>query len=146
MKKNDMLDMLNDIRKSHQNQMLKIENLLEGKNVSHPTEVDKFACRSGQLLYPNQEEFSNILGLQLFEKLDIQHTLWHEEYSKIHAIFFKEKKGLFSKMFGKKLDSLELDKAKMYYKEMLSASENFYHVLDIALRRISALSDAKFKD
>jgi len=146
MKKNDMLDALKGAKKTHQEQMLKVENLLNGKEVSHPTEVGKHACRCGLWFYPNKDDLINILGLQLFEKLDKYHELWHEEYAKIHAIFFKEKKGLFSKMFGKKPDSLELDKAKMYQKELITISEELYHIADVAIRRISALSESKFKE
>jgi hypothetical protein len=144
MNKSDMIDALKVAKKTHQEQMEKIEKLLEGKEVEKPTPVEKTDCRCGQMFYADKEFMVSILGLQLFEKLDLYHEAWHKEYQKIHSIFFKEKKGLFSKLFKSKPDTLELDKAKMYYQEMKTISEELYNVTEAALRRITALSDAKF--
>jgi len=140
-----MLHALEHAKKVHQEQMLKIEKLLEGKEVSSPTPLAKTECGCGEMFYDNQEEMIAILGLQLFEKLDMYHSLWHVEYAKIYKIFFKEKRGLFSKMFKSKPTSLELDKAKMYRNELVQISNDLYHVSETALRRVSALSATKFK-
>jgi hypothetical protein len=63
---------------------------------------------------------------------------------RIYKIFFLEKKGFFSKLFGKKIEPFELDKAKLYYKELEDVSKELLHAIDATLRRINALPESKF--
>ena len=141
-----MIKALEDAKKLHQLQMSKIEQLIEGKKIEHPTAVGKMDCECGSWFYSNKDKMVAILGLQLFERLDNTHEEWHREYSKIYNIFFKEeKKSFFSKLIGSKVDPLELDKVKLYYSDLRKITESLLHTADSALRRVSALSSEKFK-
>lgn len=89
----------------------------------------------------------DILGSQLFNRLDKHHEAWHQEYLNIYNIFFKEDKktGIFSKIFGiGKVDTLTLDKANAYFVELQHATEELLKASESATRRVSALQDSKF--
>ncbi len=146
MKKVEMLYALDEAKKRHKEQMHSVEKILAGKEVAKPPKVGKVECECGRWLYSDKEQMEFIIGMQLFEKIDKYHDLWHREYKKIYDIYFKEKKGLISKLFSShKVDPLDEDKAKTYYKDMVVASKEFFHAIDVAHRRVSALSEAKFK-
>ena len=148
MNKEQTLQALENAKQSHIAQMEKIKDLLEEKNVNSPTPLAKSECEFGKILYGNREEFFSILGAQFYEKLDFFHEQWHKEYLKIYEIFFAQKKegGIFSKLLGKnRLDPLVYDKAKLYYVELQSVTNELLRLLDLSLRRAEALSDSKFK-
>jgi len=146
MDKITMIKALEDARKLHQLQMTKIQQLIAGKKIEHPTAVGKMDCECGLWFYGNKENLIAILGAQLFERLDKSHEAWHMEYRKIYNIFYKgEKKSFFSKLIGSKVDTLELDKAKLYYSELQAITKELLHTAETAIRRVSALSDAKFR-
>jgi len=145
MGKSEILKSLEDAKKLHQEQMLKIEKAIEGKEVENPPELGKMECGCGSWFYSNKEYMISILGLQLFERLDKMHEMWHMEYSKIYNILFaQKKKGLFSKLLGNKIDPLEMDKVKLYYKDLGDITDELLHVADAAIRRVGALSESKF--
>ena len=146
MNKQRMLDDLENAKKIHLQQMQKIADVLEGKQVEHPTALGKMECECGVWFYSNQERMINILGAQLFHRLDDAHEAWHRDYVNIYNIFFKEKKtGLFSKLLGtNKVDAMTLDKAKLYYSELKKDTDELFHAADAAIRRVSALSSSKF--
>ena len=148
MTKESVLDILQSAKNAHENAMKKVEHAIEGKEVKVPTPVLKTGCKYGQWLYPNEELLIKILGAQLFSRIDDAHEAWHRDYAKIHNIFFKEeKKGLFSKLLGgdKKIESMELDKAKFYYAELQNNTKKVLHETDIAIRRVTALENSKFE-
>jgi glutamate synthase domain-containing protein 1 len=127
--------------------MYKIESLLNGKDVKNLPAIGKLECDCGIWFYANKDFMINILGAQLFEKLDSLHERWHIEYAKIYEIFFnkEKKKGLLSKLLGiNKIDPLQLDKAKLYYVELTQTTEELLKVSDTAERRVSALNESKF--
>ncbi len=145
MGKSDILKSLEDAKKLHQEQMLKIEKAIEGKDIENPPKLGKMECGCGSWFYSNKEYMISILGLQLFERLDKMHEAWHLEYAKIYNILFaKKKKGLFSKLLGNKIDPLEMDKVKLYYKDLGDITDELLHVVDAAIRRVGALSESKF--
>jgi hypothetical protein len=144
MTKAQTLDALESAKKVHQKQMTKIEKLLASKDIKDPTAVNERECDFGKWFYANQEELSQIVGLQLFARIEKAHSAWHQDYIRIYKIFFLQKKGLFSKMFGKKIEPFELDKAKLYYTELQEVSQELLHAIDATLRRINALPETKF--
>jgi len=147
MVKQEMLEALEDAKKAHLQQMQKIEDAMDGKQIDKPTALSKKECEFGSWFYANEKEMRNILGSQLFERVDKGHETWHKEYLPIYNILFKEnaKAGLFSKFFGSgKIDTLAIDKAKAYYVELQQASGELLKALESATRRVSALPDTKF--
>jgi len=148
MNKEETLKALEDAKRSHIEQMGKIVQLLSKKQILDPTPLNKKECEFGKIFYGNRETFYTILGAQFYEKLDFLHERWHKDYAKINVLFFQENKnGLFSKLLGaNKIDPLAYDKAKLYYVELKSITDELLRVLDISLRRVEALNDSKFKN
>lgn len=147
MNKKDTLKVLQDAKNRHIEQMEKIEALIAGKKIDNPTPVSKTECQFGVIFYGKKDDFFNILGAQFYERIDKLHEQWHIEYVKVNNIFFQEKKeGLFGKLLGThKIDPLAYDKAKLYYVELQSITDELLRLLDASLRRVEALSDSKFK-
>ncbi|WP_457748691.1 CZB domain-containing protein [Sulfurimonas sp.] len=146
MNKEQTITAIEAARKAHIEQMDKIKFLLAGKEVDNLTPVSKIKCTFGQWLYGDDESVKSILGVQFYENLDTIHETWHMQYAKIHAIFIREKKeGFFSKIFGvHKIDALELERAKVYYKDLEEATKELLRILDTSQRRVQALSESKF--
>jgi len=146
MNKQETIDAIENARKAHIKQMDNIKALIEGKEVNTLTPVSKMKCQFGQWLYGDNEKVENILGAQFYENLDVIHETWHIQYAKIHAIFIGEKKkGLLSKIFGShKRDTLEIEKTKVYYKDLEETTTELLRALDASHRRVQALSESKF--
>jgi len=147
MNKSQMLEAIEKAKAKHLEQMQKIEDVIAGKSVKDPTPLSKTECDCGVWFYSHETEMKNILGAQLFERLDKHHENWHKEYLDIYNIFFKEEKkvGFFSKVLGKnKPDPLLIDKAKLYFTELEKSTEELLKASDSALRRVSALKEEKF--
>ncbi|MFK5937328.1 MAG: CZB domain-containing protein [Sulfurimonas sp.] len=147
MNKEDAILSIQKAIESHKAQMVKIEKLVYGQPVDNPTAVSKVKCDFGKWLYGEDNNVQKILGEQFYEKLDTLHEQWHKEYLRIYNIFFKDnKKGFLSKLLGsKKIDSLEFDKAKLYYAELGETTTSLLASLGSSLRRLEAMNAAKFK-
>jgi hypothetical protein len=147
MNKNQMLDAIEHAKKIHLEEMHKISSVLKGNEVENPTPLGKMECECGTWFYSNEKEMKEILGAQLFERLDKQHENWHKEYHNIYNIFFKEEKktGFFAKILKhNKVDSLTLDKAKLYFSDLQKITDELLKASESATRRVSALKDSKF--
>ena len=146
MNKEETIDALQRAREAHLEQMDKIASLIEGKDVDNFTPVSKMKCQFGQWLYGDTQRMKSILGVQFYENLDTTHEAWHMQYAKIHAIFANGKKeGLFSKIFAThKIDPLDLERAKVYYKDLEQTTKDLLRLLDANQRRVQALSPSKF--
>lgn len=146
MNKEETLDAIGRAREAHLEQMDKIESLIEGENVDNLTPVSKTKCQFGQWLYGDKDKIKSILGVQFYENLDTVHEAWHIQYAKIHAIFVNGKReGLFSKIFAThKIDALDLEKAKVYYKDLEHTTKDLLRLLDASQRRVQALPPSKF--
>jgi len=146
MTKSEMIDAIENAKSIHQEQMHKIESEIAGVKIANPTAPGKMDCECGIWFYKHEKEMQDILGLQLFERLDRGHEKWHIDYINIYNLFFKEeKKGVFTKIFGSsKVNEMTLDKAKLYYQDLQKDTEELLKVSDSAIRRVSALSDSKF--
>jgi len=146
MNKEEMLLSIERAKHAHLEQMYKIDALTKGKKVKNPTPIGKMNCECGGWFYANEKLMKDILGLQLFERLDMYHEQWHTEYLHIYDIFFKNRnKGLFSKLIGSdKISEMDLDKAKLYYVELKETTDELLKVSNAAERRVAAVGDAKF--
>ncbi len=144
-----MLNAIESAKLVHMQQMQKIESEIAGKKIDNPTALGKMECPCGIWFYSNEAVMKEVLGLQLFERLDEKHEQWHKDYASIYNIFFKKekKKGLFSKIIGSSSsDSMKIDKAKLYYNELKKDTQELLHVAESAQRRITALNDSKFQE
>jgi len=148
MDKTQMLNELENAKKTHLAQMQKIKDVLNNKDVQNPTPIGKMDCECGEWFYTHREQLQHILGEQMFIKLDDIHERWHKEYGRIYDIFFKEekKKGFFAKILGaNKVDTMLIDKAKLYYVELEEITKELLKSSEVAIRRVSALQESKFK-
>ena len=146
MNKQETIEAIEHARKAHIEQMDKIKLLIEGKHVDNLTPVLKTKCAFGHWLYGDKKSIKNILGVQFYDNLDAVHEEWHIQYAKIYAIFADEKEErFFSKLFKMhKIDELEMEKAKVYYKDLEEITKNLLRALDASERRVQALSPSKF--
>ncbi len=142
------IEAIENARKAHENQMKKIQALLNGKEVDNPTSVLKTECDFGKWLYDDNNHLKEILGSLFYNSLETLHAKWHIEYSRVFDIFFKngKKSGFFSKIFGSnKIDEMELDKAKLYHFELEATTKELLQVIASSQRRIEALNEEKFQ-
>lgn len=146
MTKQQTLESLKTARAFHEEQMKKIDLLINGKAVEDPTTVSKRECEYGKWLYSHEKHLREVLGSQFYYSLESIHARWHEQYYKIYLIFFKEeKKGIFAKIRGEnKVSPLEVEKAKVYYRELVEFTNELLRVMSSCERRINALQDSKF--
>ncbi len=146
MNKEKIIHSIQNTIKVHEMQMTKIIDAIEGKNVHDNIKVDKEDCDFGKWLYSEDNELRNILGSFFYDQLEVLHTRWHDEYAKIFNILFKkEKKGFFSNLLGTpKIDSMQLDKARLYYSELTATTKELLKILSSSERRLSALPESKF--
>ena len=149
MNKEETIVSIQKARSVHEEQMAKIAALISGQSIQDPTALSQRECLFGQWFYGNEEHLKRILGMQFFTKLESQHSAWHMQYHKIYVIFFNnqnKKQGLFSKIVGAdKISPLEIDKAKLYYAELKTHTQELLTTMMACERRIAALSDTKFK-
>ena len=146
MDKEKTIEAICNARKAHENQMKKIQALLNGKEVENPTSVVKTECDFGKWLYDENNHLKEVLGELFYTNLETLHARWHLEYARVFEIFFKrKKKGFFSKAFGSdKVDGMELDKAKLYYSELEATTNELLKAIASSQRRIEALKEGKF--
>jgi len=146
MTKSQMIDAIENAKNIHLEQMRKLELEISGKKIDNPTALGKMECECGVWFYTHEKEMKEILGLQLFSRLDKSHEKWHLDYANIYKLFFvEEKKGFFSKILASvKVDQMKLDKAKLYYTELQADTEELLNITESALRRVLALNESKF--
>lgn len=141
--KRKCLETLQHIKTNHKKLLFAIELLVNGSDVESETVKNTSPC-SFELWSRHNEIIKHRIGVQLFEKLYVLHTQWHDTYCKITDIYFPKEKGLLGRFLGRKPNSLETDKAKSYLDDIQQTAEEFFKTLDICERRIQALSDSKF--
>jgi len=146
MKKEAMIQAIENAKQIHMSQMMKVESELAGKRVKNPTPLGKMECECGIWFYAHEKEMKEILGMQFFERLDKNHEQWHVSYANIYKLFFEdEKKGLFSKVFGSaESESMKMDRAKVYYSELQKDTNELIKSADASIRRVLALQESKF--
>lgn len=148
MNRNETLEAIEKARNAHESQMSKIEKLVHGEEVAHPTAVAKTQCAFGKWLYGKDNHLEELLGSLFYNNLEQIHAQWHSEYVRVHQIFFneKKKKGFFAHLVGTdKVDDLEIDKAKLYYTELQATTKELLSVLASCERRVTAMPDSKFE-
>jgi hypothetical protein len=147
MTKDETIRAMTQAREAHELQMQKIEDAINGRDIHNPTTLNKTACEFGQWLYDENNHMQEIIGSQFYFALDKEHEQWHSEYAKIYKILFddKKKKGLFSKLLGRKsIDPMELDKVKLYFADLQETTKRLLQALGSAQRRVTALPETKY--
>jgi hypothetical protein len=142
--KENYISNIEKARDTHLTQMAKLDLIVSGSSIKDPIPLEKTQCPFGQWLY-GEKNLKEILGAQMYEKIEKTHELWHTQYAKIYDIFFKEQNsGFLSKIFKHKPTQMELDKAKAYYGDLKEITDELLSLLLSCERRIRALNDSKF--
>jgi magnesium-transporting ATPase (P-type) len=149
--KTQCLENLQQAENSHKQAMHNLDIFLRSYALNpvtfeSKTPLNKTECLFGQWFY-TQKEIKSHLGVQLYEKIDALHTNWHQQYAKIYEIFFQDnkKKSFLGKLFHKNnISESELDRAKAYYDDLQTITNSLLNQLQVAKRRITAMSDSKF--
>ena len=147
MNKTRTLESIQSARAAHQSQMKKIVMLIDGEKVDNPTAVLKTECAFGKWLYAKDSNLRKIIGALFYDNLETTHAKWHNEYIRLFKIFFKDevKQGFFSRLLGSsKVDEMEMDKAKLYFSELSTTTNELLKALDTCERRVTALCESKF--
>ena len=148
MDKAKTLESVLNAKKAHESQMQKIDTAIEGGVVPNPTSISKTECDFGKWLYHEDSNLRKILGALFYDKLELLHGQWHNEYAKVFEILFKkeEKKGFFSK-FTKtsKISEMDIDRVKLYYSELAITTKELLQTIDASHRRLMALQESKFE-
>lgn len=135
-------------KQSHMVQLDRIDCLIRGIPVStDPTPVSQKECLFGTWLYGNEPQLRELIFNQNFEEIERLHTLWHEEYARIHQVFYPETQGLLSKFMGKKQSASEQarERAKVYFNDLKNVTEQLIRKVESIEKRINALPASKFK-
>ncbi|WP_324172225.1 hypothetical protein [Sulfurimonas sp.] len=146
MDKEKTVESFQNAKKVYEEQMEKLEVAMDGSNIKIPTAALQTAYVFGKWLYLGNDDLRSILGSLFYDKIEILHVRWHEEYIKTFDIFFqKQKKGFFQNAFGNsKVSGMELEKANSYYKELKVITKELIKTIDSSERRLGALAESKF--
>jgi len=148
MNKEKTLQSILNAKKAHESQMQKINTALDGGDVNNPTALSKTECDFGNWLYDEDNNLRKVLGSLFYDKLELLHAKWHQEYINVFEILFKKekKKGFFSK-FTKtaKISEMDMDKVKLYHLELKTTTKELLQSIDASHRRLMALQEAKFE-
>lgn len=147
MNKKILLTTLYEAKEVHQDQMSKIELLLQGLYVTKPTELSKMECEFGKIFYGNKELFLPFIGEQFFTKVDALHEEWHLQYENVYKIAYaKRKRGFFARLRGgDEIKSAEYLQIEIHFEKLQQITSQLLDMIDKSMRRVEALSDAKFK-
>ncbi len=146
MNREETIKAIDQATQAHEYQMNKIKALLEGSEIKSPPVVNKRECEFGLWIYDKNNHLKEILGAQFYDNLEDVHGKWHAEYSQIFNIFYRDrKKGFFSKLIGAdKIDEMSMDRAKLYYSDLLITTQELFRALLASKRKVSAMADSKF--
>ena len=110
---------------------------------AEPVILDHSQCEFGTWLYSEGKLLSETLGSTFYNELEALHILWHEEYSKIHQLYFDNRMGVFRKLFGKQHKELTFDEhnvAKEHFEALQSTTKQLLQKMELLTRRIRAMS------
>jgi hypothetical protein len=147
MTKLDIIHTIEDAEIYHQEQLQKVSRLLGGEKLKNLTPVDKDTCNFGVWLYTDGRLVEKLLGLQLYENMELMHTFWHAEYKKIYEIFYDTKKHRILTFFvgnKRQVSSVMLQKAKVHFLELQEITKNLLKALYVVKKRVLALGDNCF--
>ncbi len=146
MDKTQTLQAIENARNAHIAQMDKLTAAINGEKVDDPTSVSQRKCAFGKWLYADESDLKFVLGSLFYNNLESMHAKWHNEYSKLFDIFFKDqKKGFFSKLIGSsKISDMEIDKARLYFSELEITTSELLKILASCERKVTATNEGKF--
>ena len=145
MNKEQTIILLDKIRDIHINLMKQTASILDSKIVTQADKNCNLKYEYEELVDLNGVHLQKILGLLFYSKFDLLHKQWHKEYYRLYEILYKKDKSLFSKFKKrKKINSMEMDKCKLYFSELKITTDALTKAINLSKRRVTALSDDAF--
>ncbi|NPA65411.1 MAG: hypothetical protein GXO11_00870 [Epsilonproteobacteria bacterium] len=133
-----------NMKKTHEQQVLQLEFLLQNNRSHEEIEKEDAFCNFNVWALDNPM-LEKLLGVQIYQKLITTHAQWHTYYKKILQILFEENRtGLLRKLFSSKPSPQAIDKAKAYFDDLQQATKELDHAIAVCERRLNALNESKF--
>ncbi|EQB40257.1 hypothetical protein M947_02665 [Sulfurimonas hongkongensis] len=151
MNKEHILEHLRAAKSAHIKWVQKAKFLINGMDVKEDAiPVDSTECKFGQWFYAEGQVLNALSNnpIECMIKIEKLHFNLHDVYMNIFNIYFnKPKGGFFSRIFGQKthIKDDEIDKAKEYYINLESISNELIEELNRLERRLMAVSEEKIK-
>jgi len=151
MNKEEILSQLRVAKAAHVSWVQRAKLLIEGFTINETSiPVNSTECAFGQWFYSEGQRLNDIRNnpIESMQEIESLHFKLHDVYLNIYKIYYDlEKKGFFSKVFGKKKKVSEEDKlrAKAYYKEMDAISQELVKALNLMERRINVVNEEEIK-
>ncbi|WP_457746790.1 CZB domain-containing protein [Sulfurimonas sp.] len=151
MKKDEILEFLNNVKAAHTKWIDRADNIIKGIDIEDKaTPVDATECAFGKWFYGDGQKL-NVLSnvpLQCMQEMESTHTSFHKSYLTIYDIYFSSKKGGFLSSFFKGQKELSPEEKMLVeekYKEMQELSKKLVDEIDRLDRRITAISDERIE-
>ena len=151
MNKEEILEKLRVAKAAHVSWVQRAKLLIEGFTINETSiPINSTECEFGKWFYSEGQRLNDIRNnpVESMQEIERIHFKLHDVYLNIYKIYYDlEKKGFFSKVFGKKKKVSEEDKAlaKKYYDEMDLISQELVKALNLMERRINVVNDEEIK-
>jgi len=149
MNKEIILEQLRKAKAAHISWVQRAKMLIEGFTINETSiPVNSTECAFGKWFYTDGQRLHDIRTNPIESMTEIEelHFKLHDVYMHIFKIYYDtEKKGFFSKVFGKKKKVTEADAAlaRKYFEEMDAISKDLVNALNLMERRINVVNDAE---
>jgi hypothetical protein len=151
MDKDEILSQLRVAKAAHVSWVQRAKLLIEGFTINETSiPVNSTECAFGKWFYSDGQRLNDIRNnpIESMQEIESLHFKLHDVYLNIYKIYYDlEKKGFFSKVFGKKKKVSDEDKilAQEYYKEMDVISQDLVKALNLMERRINVVNEEEIK-
>jgi len=146
MNRDEILGQLRAAKAAHISWVQRAKMLIEGFSINESSiPVNSTECEFGKWFYSDGQRLNDIRNnpVSAMNEIEGLHFKLHDIYMNIFKIYYDtEKKGFFSKMFGKKKKVNDEDKAtaKKFFVEMEGVSKELVQALNTMERRINVVN------
>jgi len=146
MNRDEILGQLRAAKAAHISWVQRAKMLIEGFSINESSiPVNSTECEFGKWFYSDGQRLNDIRNnpVSAMNEIEDLHFKLHDIYMNIFKIYYDtEKKGFFSKMFGKKKKVNDEDKAtaKKFFVEMEGVSKELVQALNTMERRINVVN------
>ncbi|WP_309496761.1 CZB domain-containing protein [Sulfurovum sp.] len=149
MNRDEILSQLRAAKAAHVSWVQRAKMLIEGFSINESSiPVNSTECEFGKWFYSEGQRLNDIRNnpISAMNEIEDLHFKLHDVYMNIFKIYYDtEKKGFFSKMFGKKKKVSDEDTvlAKKFFDEMEGVSKELVQALNTMERRINVVNGAE---
>jgi hypothetical protein len=146
--KNSIISNMQKAKESHLSQLNCARLLVKGLDLDEKAlDTNQYDCAFGVWLFDEGAKLKPHCEEKLIEEIEALHASWHEEYRKIHKIYFSKKAGFFTKFIGKEVEisPMERDKALSYVSDLEKITAEIVKKIDLIVRKVGALGITNLK-